>query len=132
LHREIIVVALDASEYVLHDSGVNVMISKTFSHKKIGDKIGGFESNYLQLFWKKKTSKTFFFFFFFKEVARGGERTRVLSISFIFSFSPLYRGATAAPKKHQNIVFKEKRPFFRWKYLKLAKVVKNTDHNIDP
>jgi hypothetical protein len=27
----------------------------------------------------------------FKEVARGGERTRVLSISFIFSFSPLYR-----------------------------------------
>jgi hypothetical protein len=26
-----------------------------------------------------------------KEVARGGERTRVLSISFIFSFSPLYR-----------------------------------------
>jgi hypothetical protein len=28
---------------------------------------------------------------FFKEVARGGERTRVLSISFIFSFSPLYR-----------------------------------------
>jgi hypothetical protein len=28
---------------------------------------------------------------FFKEVARGGERTRVLSISFIFSFSSLYR-----------------------------------------
>jgi hypothetical protein len=28
---------------------------------------------------------------FFKEVARGGERTRGLSISFIFSFSPLYR-----------------------------------------
>jgi hypothetical protein len=28
---------------------------------------------------------------FFKEVARGGERTRVLSISFNFSFSPLYR-----------------------------------------
>jgi hypothetical protein len=26
-----------------------------------------------------------------KEVARGGEQTRVLSISFIFSFSPLYR-----------------------------------------
>jgi hypothetical protein len=26
-----------------------------------------------------------------KEVAQGGERTRVLSISFIFSFSPLYR-----------------------------------------
>jgi hypothetical protein len=25
------------------------------------------------------------------------ERTRVLSISFIFSFSPLYRWATAAP-----------------------------------
>jgi hypothetical protein len=34
---------------------------------------------------------------FFKEVARGGERTRILSISFIFSFSPLYRWATAAP-----------------------------------
>jgi hypothetical protein len=32
-----------------------------------------------------------------KEVARGGEQTRVLSISFIFSFSPLYRRATAAP-----------------------------------
>jgi UDP-N-acetylglucosamine pyrophosphorylase len=29
-------------------------------------------------------------FFFLKEIARGGERTRVLSISFIFSFSPLY------------------------------------------
>jgi hypothetical protein len=28
---------------------------------------------------------------FFKEAAWGGERTRVLSISFIFSFSPLYR-----------------------------------------
>jgi hypothetical protein len=28
---------------------------------------------------------------FLKEVARGGEQTRVLSISFIFSFSPLYR-----------------------------------------
>jgi hypothetical protein len=28
---------------------------------------------------------------FFKEVARGEERTRVLSILFIFSFSPLYR-----------------------------------------
>jgi hypothetical protein len=35
---------------------------------------------------------------FFKEVARGGERTRVLSLSFIFSFSPLYRWATAAPQ----------------------------------
>jgi hypothetical protein len=32
-----------------------------------------------------------FFFFKKKEVARGGERTRILSISFIFSFSPLYR-----------------------------------------
>jgi hypothetical protein len=29
--------------------------------------------------------------FFIKEVARGGEQTWVLSISFIFSFSPLYR-----------------------------------------
>jgi hypothetical protein len=29
--------------------------------------------------------------YFFKEVARDGEQTRVLSISFIFSFSPLYR-----------------------------------------
>jgi hypothetical protein len=29
---------------------------------------------------------------------RGGERTQVLSISFIFSFSPLYRWATAAPQ----------------------------------
>jgi hypothetical protein len=28
---------------------------------------------------------------FLKEVARGGKRTRVLSIQFIFSFSPLYR-----------------------------------------
>jgi hypothetical protein len=28
---------------------------------------------------------------FFKEVARGGEQTRVLLISFIFSFSALYR-----------------------------------------
>jgi uncharacterized transporter YbjL len=28
---------------------------------------------------------------FFKEVARGGEQTQVLSISFIFSFSPLNR-----------------------------------------
>jgi hypothetical protein len=36
-----------------------------------------FISNYV---WLKK-----------KEVARGVERTRVLSISFIFSFSPLYR-----------------------------------------
>jgi hypothetical protein len=27
----------------------------------------------------------------FKEIARGGERTQVLSITFIFSFSPLYR-----------------------------------------
>jgi hypothetical protein len=27
---------------------------------------------------------------FFKEVARGGEQTRVLSISFTFSISPLY------------------------------------------
>jgi hypothetical protein len=34
---------------------------------------------------------------FLKEVAQGGERTRVLSIKFIFSFSPLYRWATAAP-----------------------------------
>jgi hypothetical protein len=42
--------------------------------------------------------QTCFFVFFFKEVARGGERTRVLSISFIFSFSPLYRWATAAPR----------------------------------
>jgi hypothetical protein len=30
-----------------------------------------------------------------KEVAQGGERTRGLLISFIFSFSPLYRRATA-------------------------------------
>jgi hypothetical protein len=38
------------------------------------------------------------FYDLFKEVARGGgEWTRVLSISFIFSFSPLYRWATAAP-----------------------------------
>jgi hypothetical protein len=29
-----------------------------------------------------------FYIHFLKEVARGGERTRVLSISFIFSFSP--------------------------------------------
>jgi hypothetical protein len=29
--------------------------------------------------------------FFYKEVAQGEERTWVLSISFIFSFSPLYR-----------------------------------------
>jgi hypothetical protein len=36
--------------------------------------------------------------FFLKEVAQGGEWTRVLSISFIFSFSPLYRWATAAPQ----------------------------------
>jgi hypothetical protein len=35
--------------------------------------------------------------YFKKEVARGGERTRVLLISFIFSFSPLYRWASAAP-----------------------------------
>jgi hypothetical protein len=40
------------------------------------------------------------FFFLKKEVARGGERTRILSISFIFSFSPLYRWATAA--RHPN------------------------------
>jgi hypothetical protein len=33
-----------------------------------------------------------------KEVARSGEQTRVLSSSFIFSFSPLYRWATAAPQ----------------------------------
>jgi hypothetical protein len=33
----------------------------------------------------------YLFFYLFKEDARGGERTRVLSISFIFSFSPLYR-----------------------------------------
>jgi hypothetical protein len=39
-------------------------------------------------FWKKfgKNWK-----FFKKEVDRGGERTRVFSISFIFSFSPFYR-----------------------------------------
>jgi CMP-2-keto-3-deoxyoctulosonic acid synthetase len=30
-------------------------------------------------------------YWFKKEVARGGEQTRVLSISFIFSFSPFYR-----------------------------------------
>jgi hypothetical protein len=35
--------------------------------------------------------------FFKKKVARVGERTRVFSISFIFSFSPLYRRAPAAP-----------------------------------
>jgi hypothetical protein len=35
--------------------------------------------------------------FFLKKVARGGEQTRVLSIQFIFSFSPFYRWATAAP-----------------------------------
>jgi hypothetical protein len=35
--------------------------------------------------------------FLCKEVARGGEQTRVLSILFILSFSPLYRWATAAP-----------------------------------
>jgi hypothetical protein len=39
-----------------------------------------------------------YYLFILKEVDRGGERTRVLSISFIFSFSPLNRGATAAPK----------------------------------
>jgi hypothetical protein len=44
------------------------------------------------------TSRSKTFSCFFKEVARGGERTRVLSISFIFSFSPLYRCATAAPQ----------------------------------
>jgi hypothetical protein len=33
---------------------------------------------------------TLLIFFLKKEVARGGEQTRVLSISFIFSFSPLY------------------------------------------
>jgi hypothetical protein len=37
--------------------------------------------------------------FFKKKVARGGERTRVLSISFIFSFSPLYRWATATGRE---------------------------------
>jgi hypothetical protein len=31
------------------------------------------------------------FFFLKEEVARGGEQTQVLLISFIFSFSPLYR-----------------------------------------
>jgi hypothetical protein len=38
-------------------------------------------------------AKTFFSFLyhFLKEVARGGEQTRGLSISFIFFFSPLYR-----------------------------------------
>jgi hypothetical protein len=41
---------------------------------------------------------------FFKEVARGGERTRVLSISVIFTFSPLYRWATAAPQHRNNVV----------------------------
>jgi hypothetical protein len=34
---------------------------------------------------------TAIWYIFFKEVARGGERSRVLSISFIFSFSPPYR-----------------------------------------
>jgi hypothetical protein len=38
--------------------------------------------------------------YFFKEVARGGEQTQVLSILFIFSFSPLYRWATAAPQAY--------------------------------
>jgi hypothetical protein len=38
-----------------------------------------------------------------KEVARGGVRTRVLSISFIFSFSPFYRWATAAPPRWAKI-----------------------------
>jgi hypothetical protein len=33
----------------------------------------------------------FISFLFKKEVARGGEQTRVLLISFYFSFSPLYR-----------------------------------------
>jgi hypothetical protein len=40
----------------------------------------------------------FLFLFFQKEVARGREQTRVLSISFIFSLSPLCRLATAAPR----------------------------------
>jgi hypothetical protein len=37
--------------------------------------------------WVKKFAQSVAQRFFKKEVARGGERTRVLSISFIFSFS---------------------------------------------
>jgi hypothetical protein len=38
-----------------------------------------------------KSGYLIFGILFLKEVARGGEQTRVLLISFIFSFSPLYR-----------------------------------------
>jgi hypothetical protein len=38
---------------------------------------------------------------FFKEIARGGERTRVLSISFIFSFF------TTLPLSHSGSPFKQ-------------------------
>jgi hypothetical protein len=42
-------------------------------------------------------------FFLKKEVALGGERTRVLLISFIFSFSPLYCCATAVPQASKTL-----------------------------
>jgi hypothetical protein len=56
-----------------------------------------FWSLILCAFWAQSKSLNCFLFFK-KEVAQGGEQTRVLSISFIFSFSPLYRWATAAPQ----------------------------------
>jgi hypothetical protein len=40
---------------------------------------------------RAKLSHGHFFFFFKKKVARGGEQTQALSISFLFSLSPLYR-----------------------------------------
>jgi hypothetical protein len=45
-------------------------------------------------------------FFFFKEVARGGERTRVLSISFIFSFfATLPLSHSGSPKVNRLCAF---------------------------
>jgi hypothetical protein len=51
-----------------------------------------FQGTRVVLSWKLPLSRLYvLLFLIFKEFARGGERTRVLSISFIFSFSQLYR-----------------------------------------
>jgi hypothetical protein len=53
----------------------------------------------------------------FFNVARGGEQTRGLSNSFIFSFSPLYRWATVAPHNYtcfRMLIIENKRSLKRF------------------
>jgi hypothetical protein len=61
--------------------------------------------------------------FLCKEVARGGEQTRGLSILFILSFSPLYRSATAAPPIRKRLTTKTNLKIFRCPGWRLGIVV---------